>query len=161
TYYVLGTALAESKGYRLLNEPGDIEAVQYPPVLPLMVAAHERALGTTDYQIVGARLRLTYFLLSGAYLLAVYAVPRPLLPPSLALVAPAGTGLSFYSFLYPSDSLYAEIPFGLIAMLFLLCLPHDRPAPRVVAGLLAAAAYLVRTAGIVLLAVWVGDSLVR
>ena len=35
TYYVLGTALAEGKGYRLLNEPGEIEAVQYPPLSPL------------------------------------------------------------------------------------------------------------------------------
>jgi hypothetical protein len=28
-YYILGTALAEGKGYRLLNEPGEIHAVQY------------------------------------------------------------------------------------------------------------------------------------
>src|SRR5262249_27711096 len=42
-YYILGTSLAEGKGYRLLNEPGEIEAVQYPPLLPLIVAAHERA----------------------------------------------------------------------------------------------------------------------
>ena len=45
TYYVLGTALAEGKGYRLLNEPGEIEAVQYPPLLPLIVAAHQRRYG--------------------------------------------------------------------------------------------------------------------
>ena len=62
TYFVLGTALAEGKGYRLLNEPGEIEAVQYPPLLPVLVAAHQRALGTTDYLVVGARLRVTYFL---------------------------------------------------------------------------------------------------
>jgi hypothetical protein len=31
-YYVLGTSLAEGKGYRLLNEPGEVEAVQYPPL---------------------------------------------------------------------------------------------------------------------------------
>ena len=30
-YYVLGTSLAEGKGYRLLNEPGEIRAVKYPP----------------------------------------------------------------------------------------------------------------------------------
>ena len=30
-YYTLGTSLAEGKGYRLLNEPGEIAAVQYPP----------------------------------------------------------------------------------------------------------------------------------
>src|SRR5262245_2978574 len=34
-YYVLGTALAEGKGYRLLNEPGEIAAIQYPPFLPV------------------------------------------------------------------------------------------------------------------------------
>jgi hypothetical protein len=27
-YYILGTSLSEGKVYRLLNEPGDIEAVQ-------------------------------------------------------------------------------------------------------------------------------------
>ena len=70
TYLVLGTSLAEGKGYRLLNEPGQIEAVQYPPLLPAMVAVHQRAMGTHDWQAVATRLRLTYFLLSGAYLVA-------------------------------------------------------------------------------------------
>ncbi|MGH7512013.1 MAG: hypothetical protein ACREOQ_03710, partial [Gemmatimonadales bacterium] len=161
TYYVLGTALAEGKGYRLLNEPGEIEAVQYPPLLPMLVAAHQRALGTADFQAVGARLRVTYFLVSGVYLLAVYALARVLLAPSLALVATAGTGLSFYSYLYPSDSLYAEIPFALTAVLFLLCMRYEKPGARLASGLLAATAYLLRTAGLALLAVWVADSLLR
>jgi hypothetical protein len=161
TYYVLGTALAEGKGYRLLNEPGEIEAVQYPPGLPALVAAHERALATGDYQAVGRGLRLTYFFLSGAYLVAVYFLVRTSLEPSLALVATAGTGLSFYSFLHPSDSLYAEIPFGLLAVLFLICLRHDKPRSSAAAGLLAAGAYLLRTAGLALLAVWVVDGLLH
>jgi hypothetical protein len=162
TYFVLGTSLAEGKGYRLLNEPGEIEAVQYPPLLAALVALHERALGTADYVIVGSRLRLCYFLLSGAYLLAAYFVVRSFLQAPLALVATAGTGLSFYAFLYPSDALYAEIPFALVTMLFLLCLRRrDRPGYGVAAGVLGATAYLLRTAGIALLAVWVLDSLVR
>jgi hypothetical protein len=162
TYFVLGTSLAEGRGYRMLNEPGEIEAVQYPPLLPALVAIHERVLGTADYLIVGSRLRLCYFVLSGAYLLAAYFVVRAFLKPPLALVATAGTGLSFYSFLYPSDSLYAEIPFGLITMLFLLSLRRrDRPGYGIAAGALGTAAYLLRTAGIALLAVWVLDSLVR
>ena len=45
TYYILGTSLAEGKGYRLLNEPGEIEATQYPPLFPIMVAAHQWILG--------------------------------------------------------------------------------------------------------------------
>jgi hypothetical protein len=162
TYFVLGTSLAQGKGYRLLNEPGEIEAVQYPPLLPALVAANQRALGTADYMVVGSRLRRCYFVLSGLYLLAAYLVVRGTLEPPMALVAVAGTGLSFYSFLYPSDSLYAEIPFALVTMLFLLCLRRrDRPGYGIAAGLLGAAAYLLRTAGIALLAVWVGDSLVR
>ncbi len=40
-YYILGTSLAEGKGYRLLNEPGEIQAIQYPPLLPLFVEARE------------------------------------------------------------------------------------------------------------------------
>jgi hypothetical protein len=162
TYFVLGTSLAQGKGYRLLNEPGEIEAVQYPPLLPALVAVHQWALGTSDYVSVGSRLRLSYFLLSGAYLLTAYLVVRGFLEPPLALAATAGTAFSFYSFLYPSDSLYAEVPFALVSMLFLLCLRRrDRPGYGIVAGLLAGAAYLIRTAGIALLAVWVADSLMR
>src|SRR5690242_20047575 len=47
-YYVLGTSLAQGHGYRLLNEPGDIQAIQYPPGLPALVALHQRILGTDD-----------------------------------------------------------------------------------------------------------------
>jgi hypothetical protein len=161
TYYVLGTSLAQGKGYRMLNEPGEIEAVQYPPLLPAIVAAHQRALGTTDYQLVGARLRITYFLLSGLYLIAAYLVVRALVAPPLALVAVAGTGLSFYSYLHPSDTLYAEVPFALLAMLFLICLRQGERAGKIAAGIIAGAAYLLRTAGIVLLALWVVEALAR
>jgi hypothetical protein len=155
TYYVLGTSLAQGKGYRMLNEPGEIEAVQYPPLLPAIVATHERALGTSDYQIVGARLRITYFVLSGLYLIAAYLVARALVAPPLALVAVTGTALSFYSFLYPSDTLYAEVPFALLAMLFLICLRRGGRGGVIAAGIIAGAAYLLRTAGIVLLGLWV------
>src|SRR5690242_20760402 len=47
-YYVLGTSLANGQGYRLLNEPGDIQAVQYPPGLPAIIAVHELILRTSD-----------------------------------------------------------------------------------------------------------------
>ena len=60
TDHVLGTALAEGKGYRLLNEPGEIEAVQYPPLLPLIVAAHQRVIGSSNYFEVGSGLRFRF-----------------------------------------------------------------------------------------------------
>jgi hypothetical protein len=161
-YYILGTALAEGKGYRLLNEPGEIEAVQYPPGLPLLVATQVRALGTSDYLEVAPRLRLVYCLLSGLYLLTAYALARRLLQPSYAVVVGVLTVLSFDGFLQPSDALYAELPFGLVSLGFLLCqVEPRRPGREVVQGVLGAAAYLLRTAGVALLAAWVAESLLR
>src|SRR5438874_13567445 len=72
TYYILGTSLAEGHGYRLLNEPGEIEATQYPPLLPLIVAAHQWVLGTHDWVTVGQWLRITSFLSYLAFAIAVY-----------------------------------------------------------------------------------------
>src|SRR5262245_34662494 len=60
-YYILGTSLAEGKGYRLLNEPGEISALQYPPLVPAIVAVEQKLLGTSDPFVVGQWLRWTYF----------------------------------------------------------------------------------------------------
>ena len=161
-YYILGTALAEGKGYRLLNEPGEIEAVQYPPLLPMLVAAHQRLIGTSDYFKVGSALRLTYCVLSGLFLLMAYALARKLLSPLYSLFVGAITALSFYSFLEPSDVLYAEMPFGVAAIGFLLCQQRsERPLFAVASGVLGAAAYLLRTAGLALLLAWIAESLIR
>ena len=161
-YYVLGTALAEGKGYRLLNEPGEIKTVHYPPLVPLIVALHQWLMGTSDFFEVGWRLRIVYFVLSGIYLLAVYALARQLLAPIHALFVGAITGLSFYSFFYPSETLYTELPFALISILFLLCQRRsDQPVYAVASGILVVAAYLLRTAAITLLAAWVAESLIR
>lgn len=161
-YYVLGTALAEGKGYRLLNEPGEIKAVQYPPLLPVIVAMQQRLMKTSDYFKVGCRLRGVYFVLSGVYLAAVYAFARQLLGPVQGCLVAAVTGLSFNSFFYPSETLYADLPFALISIAFLLCQrKNNRLLFSVAQGILGAAAYLLRTAGIALLAAWVVESLVR
>lgn len=160
TYYILGTALAEGKGYRLLNEPGQIEAVQYPPLLPLLVAAHQAILGTSDYLKVGTALRWTYLALSGFYLAAIYLLARHFLRPLFAFLVAAVSALSFNSFFYPSETLYADLPFAFVAVLFLLCqLRSERSTYANGAGILACAAYFLRTAGIALLVAWVGESL--
>ena len=57
-YDVLGTSIAEGKGYRLLHEPGEIEAIQYPPRLPLLAAAPQIVMGTSDPGIIGRSLKL-------------------------------------------------------------------------------------------------------
>ena len=160
-YYVLGTALAEGKGYRLLNEPGEIEAVQYPPLLPAIIAAHQLVLGSNDPVIVGRWLRLTFFLIFAGYIFTSYVVLRHFLSKGYALLAILLVSLNvFTSFL--SDLCFAELPFGLATMLFVLF--NSRQGGRfspLWSALSASAAYLLRTAGIAILAAWVIDALFK
>lgn len=166
-YYVLGTALAQGRGYRLLNEPGEIKATQYPPLLPAMVAAHQKLLGTRDPTIVGRWLRWSFFCLFALYVLSSYAVVRAYLSVLSAFLATLICILHvFTNFL--SDLCFAELPFALATNLFVICHrkstgPHTLPpwSWSLLAALCAAAAYLFRTAGIALLAAWTAESLIN
>ena len=61
-----------------------------------------------------------------------------------------------------SDLLFAEIPFALLTVLFVLVQRRGRGwRTTVTAGLLGAAAYLTRAAGIALLVAWVSEALVQ
>ena len=104
-YYVLGTSLAEGRGYRLLNEPGAIEAVQYPPALPAIAAVHQRILGTSDPAVVGHALRYMAALLFLGYAVAVFALARRVLKPGLAWLA-ALLAILNPQVLFLSDSLH-------------------------------------------------------
>jgi hypothetical protein len=160
-YYILGTSLAEGRGYRLLNEPGAISAVQYPPLLPAVVAAHERALGTTDPTTVGRALRVTAFFMFLGYAAAVLRFLRGYLCVSFAVL---GTLLSLFCFnaWFLSAALFPEIWFGVATLLF-LGLMRRRPGSLTSAAtyLAALASYALRTIGVAALFVWVLDSLVR
>src|SRR5205823_13877360 len=101
-YYILGTSLAEGKGYRLLNEPGQIESLQYPPLLPLIVAAHQRFLGSSDLRIVGKWLRFFYFIMSLAFIVFVYWLARQFVSPGYACLAALITQFYMYTY-YLSD----------------------------------------------------------
>ena len=161
-YYILGTALSQGHGYRLLNEPGEIEAVQYPPLLPMIVAAVQSVMATTDFFKVGCALRLTYFVFSALLLLMSYALVRKFLSPVYALIVGVMIAISFSTMLEPSDVLYADLPFAMVSVAFLLCQQKsDRPIFAAASGLLAAAAYLFRTAGLALFLAWIAESLIR
>lgn len=163
-YYVLGTSIYEGAGYLLLNEPGELRAVQYPPGLPALVAAHQWALGTSDFARVGPALRLTFMLLSIALALATYALARRFLAPGWALAATlvATLSLMVYSF---SDLLYTETPFALAMVgMALLHRRGQRTGSRWAGagvGAAAVAAYLLRTAGVALLVAWVAERLLQ
>lgn len=157
-YYVLGTSLAAGHGYRLLNEPGDIAETQYPPLLPAIVAAHERLLGTDDLHVVGHALRLSFFALFLLYTVAVYALVRQFLPPGHALGASLACLLSLQTY-FLADLCFPETAFALVSVLFVLCGRARGVGPAT--AVLAAAAYALRTIGITALAAWVMESACR
>jgi hypothetical protein len=160
-YYILGTSLAQGRGYRLLNEPGDAQAVQYPPGLPALVAAHQWASGTADPAVVGPWLRRSYCLVFVLYVLAVYALARQYLGAAPACLVAAITALYFHTY-FLSDLLFAEIPFALATVLFAVCgRRSERPASFARTALLGVTAYLLRTAALALLAAWVAEGLCR
>lgn len=160
-YYVLGTSLAEGKGYRLLNEPGEILANQYPPLLPLIIAAHQLVLGTSDPLVVGPVLRLWSFLLFVAYSISIYCLLRHYLPKYYAFWGTAICLLSVQTYLL-SDLCFPDVLFGLLTVGFLLVHPTEGRMPsKGLAGALAIAAFASRTAGIALLATWVAEGLLK
>ena len=118
-YYLLGTSLAEGRGYRLLNEPGEIEGVQYPPLLPAVVAAHQLALGTSDPTIVGRWLRLSSFLVFVAYGLVALWFLRSYLPPERALLGALLSVFCLHAW-FLSDTLFPEVSFSVATVLFLI-----------------------------------------
>ena len=153
-YYILGTSLAEGRGYRLLNEPGAIEAIQYPPLLPAVAAAHQRLLGTADPVVVGQWLRLTAAALFVGYAVAVFALARRFVSSRFAFLAALLAILNAQA-LFLSDYFSADLPYAAVSTFFFLA------PPGLGAGLLAVAAFGLRTAGVALLAAWTAESLLR
>ena len=160
-YYILGTSLAEGKGYRLLNEPGAIQEIQYPPLLPLFVAVHQRLAGRSDPLVVGRMLRISFFALLLAFIVAAYLLSRHFLPPVPAYLATVPMLLHVET-MWSSEILYAELPFALGSVLFLLAARHAKGKSREwLAGGLAVTCFLLRSVGIALLAAWLGDALLE
>ena len=153
-YYILGTSLAEGRGYRLLNEPGAIEAVQYPPVLPAIAALHQRVLGTTDPVVVGRGLRFTAAMLFIGYAIAVFALARRFLTSGFAFVTALLAILNAQA-LFLSDYFAADLPYTAVSMFFFLA------PPGLGAGALAVGAFGLRTAGVALLGAWAAESLLH
>jgi hypothetical protein len=152
-------------GYRILSEPGSPEALQYPPLLPAIVAVYERVLGSTDPAVVAPWFRVSYAALFFAYALAVLALAKKYLRPGFAVMAVALSMLQVTT-IFLSDLLFTELPFALISVVFVLVAVggpfSSRPWLREVTSfILAAVGFLLRTAGIALLAAWVLEALVR
>ena len=160
-YYILGTSLAEGRGYKLLSEPGEIAAVQYPPMLPAIVAVHQLLLGTSDPTTVGWWLRLTSCVVFIVYGVVVFGFLRAWLRVRYAIL---GTLLSLFCMYawFLSDALFPEVWFGVATLLFLMSARrHDSRSHSVLAYVAAVVAYALRTVGLAAFAVWVIDSVIR
>jgi len=153
-YFILGRSLAEGQGYRLLNEPGAIEAIQYPPVLPAVAALHQLLLGTSDPVVVGYALRLTMALLFLGYAFASFALARRYLSPGFAFAA-ALLAILNAQVIFLSNYFAADLPYAAVSLFFFVA-----PA-GFAAGALAVIAFGMRTAGVALLAAWAAQSLLR
>jgi hypothetical protein len=153
-YYILGQSLAEGRGYRLLNEPGAIEAIQYTPVLPGIAALHQLALGTGDPVVVGRALRFTMALLFLGYAFAAFALARRYLAPGFAFVA-ALLAILNAQVLFLSDYFAADLPYTAVSTFFFVA------PPGLAAGALAVGAFGLRTAGVALLIAWAAESFLR
>ncbi len=160
-YYVLGTSLAEGKGYRLLNEPGEIQANQYPPLFPLIIAAHQLVLGTSDPVVVGRFLRLSSFVAFATYIFAIYALLRRHLSSAFAFFGTIVCLLNVHTY-FLSDLCFPDMLYGLLTVGFLLAYSGEKrwPTPAC-AGAFAITAFALRTAGIALLAAWIAEGLMR
>ncbi|HMD81481.1 MAG TPA: hypothetical protein VKE92_09265, partial [Anaerolineales bacterium] len=159
-YYVLGTSLAEGKGYRLLNEPGEIEAVQYPPLLPFLIALHQKVSGTEDPVTVGYWLRKSWILIFLAFVPAVYCLARSYLSHVYSLFAAILSCFNFYT-LYLSDMATPEILYALCSVLFFLFQRKNEKKTTAVAIVVATSCFYLRTIGIALFAAWILECLFR
>jgi hypothetical protein len=156
-YYLLGTSLAAGHGYRIESEPGSPQALQYPPLLPAIIAAYQKVLGTSDPAIVARWLRLSYALLFVIYALAALALAKQFLSPGLAVVT-AALCLFHHQSIFLCDLLFAELPFALIAIAFVLVGRFRSSSDHWLAELgsfaLATAGFLLRTVGLAMLVAW-------
>lgn len=160
-YYVLGTSLAEGKGYRLLNEPGEIQANQYPPLLPLIIAAHQIVLGTSDPLVVGHFLRFSAFVVFAIYMFATHLLLRRQLSKGHAFFGTAISLLSMHTY-FLSDLCFPDMLYGLLTIGFLLACSNDKQEGVYAwAGACAITAFGLRTAGIALLVAWIGEGFMR
>jgi hypothetical protein len=145
----------------LLYEPGEIEAIQYPPLLPLLAAVPQTVLGTSDPMIVGRWLKLFFFVFHASFIFATYFMLKMFVPRWLAFLGALALLLNV-QVTFHSNLFFAEMPFGLATILFVLC--HRRnsnPLHEALAAVFAVTAFLLRTAGVALFAAWVAESLAQ
>ncbi|MDQ3622138.1 MAG: hypothetical protein M3463_06575 [Verrucomicrobiota bacterium] len=160
-YYILGTSLAQGKGYKLLNEPGEIDAVQYPPLLPVIIAAYQLILGTEDPTTVGEWLRGSAFVSFIVYIYIIHRFFKRYLSLHYAFLATLLCLFSSHVY-FVSDLCFPEILFSLATVLFISCSRNqENRAHAFLAYLFGVVSYALRTIGMAAFAAWVLESVLR
>ena len=160
-YYVLGTSLAHGEGYRLLNEPGDISAAQYPPLTSAIIALHEKALGTSDPFVVATWLKLTWFLCFLLVIAGTYFVLAKFIPRSWAAFG-AFVCICNFPMYFNFNQAASEVPLTVASIVFLMAYYRIwSRTSETIAGFAAVAAFFARTAGVVVLLAWAADAVLR
>jgi hypothetical protein len=153
-FAILARSLAEGHGLRYLNHPNMIPATKYPPGFPLMLAAWIPLFGGSILmmKVVVAvcfvlLVPLTY-LVARKFLGSAESVMAALLIATSAGVVPTLVGVVDYS-----NEVLSDVPYALFSIAGLLLLLDERRAGSRWAGIaLVTWAFVVRTAGISLVA---------
>jgi hypothetical protein len=158
-YYVLGMSLADGHGYRLSNEPGNIQATQYPPLVPGIIAVLQKLGRTTDPFLIGRRLKLFWLFLLLLFTALTYCFLR-----SSFSIAWSSVGVVFCllnaQLCFYSNQATAELPFAVISLLFVF-LYRKEINSETLTSVLAIVAFLCRTIGIALIAAWIADAILK
>jgi hypothetical protein len=135
--------------------------VQYPPLLPLIIAGHQLILGTNDPTTVGGWLRVSAFLIFIFYIFAVFRLFKDYLSLPYAFAATILCLFCVHTY-FLSDLCFPEILFSLTTILFFLCnRKEDSRRYSIATYFLAVAAYALRTVGLAVFAAWVLESLIK
>lgn len=143
-YWVCARSLAAGDGYRIASLPGQPYQTKYPPLYPLLLAAVWRI-----DPVFPRNLAL-------AHLLAWLMVPLYVMVGGTGGVQKGLVALNPFVAL-AGASLLSELPFSILLLLALALVERARDPRRpawlaIAAGALGAAAFLTRSAGVVLLA---------
>src|SRR5579864_2412557 len=150
-YWVSAKSLAEGRGYRILSLPSEPYQTKYPPLRPLMLAAIWK-IDPRFPENLTLGMALSWLMLPAFIAVAWRWFQREGfgLPARVTMCAVIALSPSVVFF---STSLLSDLAFSTLLVAAILMLPEagERPGRAFAAGLLASAAYLVRTAALPLL----------
>lgn len=126
-----------------------------------------RMLGTTDPAVAGPWLRVIVCAMYLVYIAAVFGMSLKVVRPGYALVVGL-IAVMHVQTVFMSDSFAADVPFASVTALFFMVAVWRRSGGEssgkphgALEGVLAVAAYALRTAGIALLAAWIAESVLN